>query len=180
MPSKKLHVPGPSSFWVLGHCLSGRQYISFSNLTYLLWAGITIPAHWSPQHHVSGLNGKPRKTWNDMFRFPIPIPVPHQPHCPSWKDWWWFSCSVVSDSCDPVDCSLPGSSAHGILQAKILQWVAISFSRGSSWPRDWTQVSCTAGRFFTNWAMREGLDSSYLPPSRVLLCDGLTPAHLLF
>ena len=41
--------------------------------------------------------------------------------------------------CDPVDCSLPGSSVHGILQARILEWVAISFSRGSSRPRDWTR-----------------------------------------
>ena len=66
--------------------------------------------------------------------------------------WWWFSCSVVSDSCDLMDCSPPGSSVHGILQARTLEWVAISFSRGSSWPRDWTQVSCIAGRFFTDWA----------------------------
>ena len=44
---------------------------------------------------------------------------------------------------------------HGILQARALEWVAISFSRGSSQPRNWTQVSCTAGRFFTDWAMRE-------------------------
>ena len=44
--------------------------------------------------------------------------------------------------CDPTDCSLPGSSLHGILQARVLEWVAISFSRGSSWPRDRTQVSC--------------------------------------
>ena len=45
-------------------------------------------------------------------------------------------------------CSLPGSSVHGILQARILEWVAIAFSRGFSWARDWTQVSCIAGRFF--------------------------------
>ena len=50
--------------------------------------------------------------------------------------------------CSPVDCSLPGSSVHGILQAKILEWVAIPFSRGPSWPRNWTWVSCIAGRFF--------------------------------
>ena len=50
---------------------------------------------------------------------------------------------------DPMDYSLPGSSDHGILQARILQWVAIPSSRGSSQPRDQTQVSCTAGRFFT-------------------------------
>ena len=48
-----------------------------------------------------------------------------------------------------MDCSPPGSSVHGILQARILEWVAISFSRGSSCTRDRTWVSCTAGRFFT-------------------------------
>ena len=46
--------------------------------------------------------------------------------------------------CDPMDCSLPGSSLHGILQAGVLEWVAISFSRGSSRPRDWTCVSCSS------------------------------------
>ena len=51
-----------------------------------------------------------------------------------------------------MDCSPPGSCVHEIFQARILKWVAISFSRGSSRPRDWTWVSCTAGRFFTNWA----------------------------
>ena len=51
--------------------------------------------------------------------------------------------------CDPMDYSLPGSSVHGILQARILEWIAISFSRGCSWPRDWTWVSCIAGGFFT-------------------------------
>ena len=56
---------------------------------------------------------------------------------------------------DPMDCSLPGSSVHGILQARILVWVAICFSRGSSRPRDWTQVSHIAGRFFTIWTTRE-------------------------
>ena len=54
--------------------------------------------------------------------------------------------------CDPVDCSPPGSSVHGILWARILEWVAILFSRGSSWSRDWTQVSRIAGRSFTVWA----------------------------
>ena len=54
-----------------------------------------------------------------------------------------------------MDCSLPGSSVHGILQARILEWVTISFSRGSSWPRDWTQVSHIGGRRFNLWATRE-------------------------
>ena len=51
--------------------------------------------------------------------------------------------------CDPGGCSPPGSSVHGILQARILGWVAISFSRGSSQPRDQTQISCIVGTFFT-------------------------------
>ena len=59
------------------------------------------------------------------------------------------SCSVVSNSTTPIDCSPPSSSVPGILQARTLEWVAIPFSRESSRPRDRTQVSCIAGRFFT-------------------------------
>ena len=59
-----------------------------------------------------------------------------------------FSCSAVPH-CNPMDCSPPGSPVHGILQARILEWVAILFSRGSSPNRDRTHVSCVAGRFFT-------------------------------
>ena len=57
--------------------------------------------------------------------------------------------------CDPMDCSLSGSSVHGIFQARVLEWIAISFSRESSWPRDRTWVSHIAGRHFTVWATRE-------------------------
>ena len=57
--------------------------------------------------------------------------------------------------CDPMDCSLPGSCVHGILQARILKWVAVPFSRRSSQPRDQTQVFRIAGKFFTIWATRE-------------------------
>ena len=59
--------------------------------------------------------------------------------------------------CDPMDCSLPGSSVHGIFQARVLEWIAISFSRASSQPRDWTQVSRIVDRRFTVWATREVL-----------------------
>ena len=62
------------------------------------------------------------------------------------------SCPTL---CHPMDCSLPGSPVHRILQARILEQVAISFSRGSFEPRDQTQVSCIAGGFFTTWATRE-------------------------
>ena len=61
--------------------------------------------------------------------------------------------------CDPKDCKLPGSPVHGIFQARIQKWVANSYSRGSSQPRDQTHISCVycvAGRFFT-WAIGEAL-----------------------
>ena len=61
---------------------------------------------------------------------------------------------------DSMDCSLPGFSVHGILQARILEWVVVSFSKCSSWRRDRTQVSCTAVRFFTVWATREAHDQT--------------------
>ena len=64
------------------------------------------------------------------------------------------SHSVVS-LCDPMHCVLPGSSVHGVLQARILEWADIPFSRFSL-PRDGTQVLCIAGRFVTVWATREG------------------------
>ena len=68
-------------------------------------------------------------------------------------------CVLVAQSCltlyNPVDYSLPGSSVHGIFQARILEWVAISYSRGFSQPRDRTWASCIVGRFFKVWATRE-------------------------
>ena len=54
-----------------------------------------------------------------------------------------------------MDCNPPGSSVHGILQTGILEWVALPFSKGSSWPREQTRVSCIAGRLVTNWATGE-------------------------
>ena len=74
---------------------------------------------------------------------------------------WVHGDVIVTESyltlCDPMNCSLLGSSVCGILQSRILQWVAISFSRGSSLPRDQAWVSCIAGRFFTILATREAL-----------------------
>ena len=77
------------------------------------------------------------------------------------KKWKCESLSCVW-LCDPMVCSLPGSSVRGILLAGILQCFAISFSRGSFQPRDRTQVSCTAGRFLTSCATREALGISVL------------------
>ena len=69
------------------------------------------------------------------------------------------SCPTL---CDPMDYSLPGSSVHEILQARILEWVAIPFSRGSSRPRDQIWVSCIAGGFFTVWSTREAHIYAYV------------------
>ena len=78
--------------------------------------------------------------------------------CLMTRKWKWRG-SVVSDSLRPMDYNLPGSSVHGIFQARVLEWVAISFSRGSSQPRDGTRVSHTAGRHLMIWAIRETNDS---------------------
>ena len=68
---------------------------------------------------------------------------------------WVKVTQLYPTVCNPVDCSLPGCSVRGILQARILEWGAISFSRGFSWSRDGTQVPCIASRFFAVWATRE-------------------------
>ena len=90
----------------------------------------------------------------------------HSLSCPGvlWKIvfMWHTQLSSETESCstllilwDPMD-----HRVHGILQARILEWVAVPFSRGSFQPRDQTQVSCIAGRFFTSWATREGQEWS--------------------
>ena len=70
------------------------------------------------------------------------------------------SCPTL---CDPIVCSPPGSSAHGILQIRILEWVTMPSSRGSSRPRDQTQVFCIAGGFFTIWARARKTRKQILP-----------------
>ena len=77
--------------------------------------------------------------------------------------------------CDPMDYMLPSSSAHGILQVRILEWVAIPFSRVSFQPRDQTRVSCIAGRLFTLWATMFDLTSILV---RQILVRWLTSIHI--
>ena len=69
--------------------------------------------------------------------------------------WYCLVCQSCLTLGHPMECGPPGSSVHGILQVRILEWVAISFSRGSFLPRDWTFVSCIAGGFFIAWAIGE-------------------------
>ena len=81
------------------------------------------------------------------------------------KVWVAQSCLTL---CNPMDCGPPSSSVHGILQARVLQWAAISSSRRTFWPRDQTWVSCIAGRFFTVWAIREAHSNRGLAREKVI------------
>ena len=88
--------------------------------------------------------------------------------CLSWVWFDWFELILDSHKwkikvlvtwscltlCDPTDCSPPGFSVLGILKARKLQWIAVSYSMGVSWSRDQTRVSCIEGRFFTSWASK--------------------------
>ena len=68
-----------------------------------------------------------------------------------------YLLSHVQLFCNPRDFNLPGSSVHEISQARILEWVDISFSRGSSWPKDWTGISCVGGQILYHWATWDAL-----------------------
>ena len=93
-------------------------------------------------------------------------------------------CCVVAKSsltlCNPMDCSLPGSSVQEILQARILEWVAVSFSRGSSQPRDWTRVSSIGRWLLYHWATRESLftATSLFPRERTMPSGGGSSDYL--
>ena len=112
------------------------------------WAAKTVaPCDQDPRHG----QGNPRSAWSPSI----------YPQLCLWlvRVLAVQSCPTL---CDPVDCSPPSSSVHGILQARILEWVIIPFSRASSWPRDLTPVFCIAGRFFTIWATRWDRQTSQL------------------
>ena len=100
----------------------------------------TLCIRW-PKYQSFTFNITPSNEYSELISF-------------RFEKWKW-NHSIMSDSCDPMDCSLPNPSIHGIFQARILEWVAISFSRRPLWPRDWTWVSHIVGRCFTIWATRE-------------------------
>ena len=87
----------------------------------------------------------------------------------SYKEYGVLVSQSNPTFCDPKDCNRPGSSVHGVLQARILEWVAIPSSRESSQPRDWTWISCIVGGFFTVWATREAPFHRYYVNNRDVL-----------
>ena len=125
-------------------------------------------APWTIARHAPLSMGSPgQEHWSGL-----PFPPPGDLSDPGIKPlsldqilhWQLCHVKVKSESevaqlcptlCDPMDCSLPGSSVHGIFQAIVLEWISISFSRGSSQPRDQTQVSHIVDRCLTIWATRE-------------------------
>ena len=126
----------------------------------LEWVAISFTNAWKWKVKVKSLSRVRllATPWTAAYQAPPPMGFSRQEYwsgvpLPSLKKWSEVAQSCLT-LCDPVDCSLTGSSIQRILQARILEWVAISFSRGSSWPRDQTQVSCIAGRRFTLWASR--------------------------
>ena len=106
--------------------------------------------------------GENNSKWSNGQRI-NPKTIQATPQLNSRKIKWKWSRSVMSNSLQPVDSSPQSFSIHRILQARTLEWVAISFSKGSSWPRDWTQVSHIAGRHFNLCTTREAL--KYKNPS---------------
>ena len=128
---------------------------------------------WACEWHLKLWEGQFCKTepliceiWCYLQVFTVRIKL--NPRIPNWcpRIAWWCGSLLLTLKlglrtpkscvrlCDSVDCRLPGSSLHGILQARILEWIATPFFRESSWPRAQTRVSCTAGRFFNIWATR--------------------------
>ena len=120
----------------------------FPWMTYHPWIlkGIVCEVSWmelnDPENSLKLLHSESQNRW---------VSEVYGNYLTSGMPWEVSEFSLVRILC----CSSPGSSVHGILQARILEWVAIPFSRWSSWPRDRTLVSCVTDRFFTTWATRE-------------------------
>ena len=127
--------------------LSGFSVHEILQARILEWADISSfrgsswPRDWTWASYVSCMGRPILCHWTSWEIGPTAMKVLFTQSCPTL--------------CDPMDCSPPDSSVYGILQAGILKWITIPFSRGSSPPRDQTQASCTAGRFFTIWATSE-------------------------
>ena len=138
----------PSSHLILCHPLLFLPSIFPSVNVFSKWVGSS--------HQVAKVLELQRQSFQEIFRvdWSSCCPRDHQ-MSPSASQFKTIVRALYLTLCNPVDYSLPGFFLRGILQARILEWLAILFSRGSACPRDWTQVSCISGRFFTVWATRE-------------------------
>ena len=135
---------------------------------------ILTPPHW----HRCCFYIFPKNSMNILYHF-SPMGTKRKsyiinnvyiPLCVSFSlvtNWKWKKESEVAQSC-PTLCNPMDSSVHVIFQARVLEWGAISFSRGSSQPSDWTLVSCFVGRHFTIWATREVSQVKVTSPIQLL------------
>ena len=138
-------------------CLQGsiRVFSNESVLLHIRWPKYrSFSFSISPSNEYSGLISF-RMDWLDLLAVQGTLKTLLQHHSSKASILWCsaffqsVSCSIMSNFCDPIDCSLPGSSVHGIFLASTLKWKAIPCSRGSSQTRDRTLVSCISGGFFT-------------------------------
>ena len=111
-----------------------------------------------PKHICTPYTTSNRRKW--LFLYPLLFLLPTI----SITTTWYPSRSCLT-LCNSMACSLPGSSVHGIFQARLLGQVAISYSRGSSWPRDWTCVSCIGRQILYHWATLGSPPPPWLPVS---------------
>ena len=137
--------------WKMPQALSLSRFVwSESKLTSVI---ITITTELSfrtfcsccGKHQEAGF----RNQWLCLGRNGGPMSLSLEHNFISDHPFTWSEWVKLLSRCDTMDCSLQGSSVHGIFPARVLEWVAISFSRGSSWPRDGARVSCITGRRFT-------------------------------
>ena len=153
------HVFSCSGHWYKRRCLmrihwdNGRAWEQTLGLNFLFlhwktslmmyWCGTVIPKKERKLKQQQEQQQKPR--WWDFQR----LFATQNISCLEVQSW--------TTLCDPMDYSSLGSSVHGIFHTRILEWVAIFFSRGFSWHRNWTGVSCIGSTFFTSWASRVAL-----------------------
>ena len=152
----QLHKQDPVWGWTKPACLRPSQT---KTVIFGQWPHVRKHSH-SAKARWPGLFGESTPAPNYCCSFRDP---PMNSHVHSFLARRWLLLGIqwseVAQSCptlcNPMDCSLSGSPVHGIFQARVMEWIAISFSRGSSWPRNRTWVSRVAGRRFTIWATRE-------------------------
>ena len=117
-----------------------------------------VPCNRSMESSLLDCQGKHQRLF--IFHYDLSQDIEYVPYAPQWDLVVYPFCVLLClvawlcpTLCNPLNCSPPGSSVHGISQARILEWVAISFSRGSSWPRDRTSITCVfyiEGRVLTH------------------------------